>query len=478
LIKKILIPLLLVVLMLGLCSCSDPIITPTEGGTPTPAPSEAFEAKYMKPGDTYKLFYYYLAEDCGLEGVFTSATARDQLSLELGKRMQTEFGIQIKFLTQTGSWFTDYCNSAAAGEPMADMMFAGGPHLMMEHYMWNGIPGSAIISLSDYDYVYKFDDDEYWDTSAQEQMCTYNGELYYFVTRLIGESMVNLNQFTFYNKRLLSDAGYSAETLVQTAKEGNWTWDYFEQVALAVNDPDKDVYALITAQENSLAYNLMASNGGDFVKTETVDGEQVDRFAGWQNESIEAWDFFLDLAKQGLVRPNSMGNEINLFLNGKTAMMMTYLNRADTFYEVVEDDDFFGILPIPKAPGAESYVCTQNWFMPYCVFNNIENPEGTVEFCSIFFRPPYAMSSQESIMLMQAELSTRLRDQASVDFAIESLDYVYPSKMMLYNRTTAQYMWGATDSFLSGETTPAIYYASVRDAYNNEIDKYRVNVDN
>ena len=170
-------------------------------------------------------------------------------------------------------------------------------------------------------------------------------------------------------------------------------------------------------------------------------------------------------------------NRYKLFLDGKTAMMMTYLNRADTFYEVVDNDDFFGILPIPKAPGAESYVCTQNWFMPYCVFNNIENPEGAVEFCSIFFRPPYAKSSDESIMLMQAELSTRLRDQASVDFAIESLDYVYPSKMMLYNRTTDKYMWGATDAFIKGENTPAIYFASVRDAVNNEIDKFRSNSD-
>lgn len=477
-IKKILIPLILVVLVLGLCSCSTPEINPTASGTPTPAPSEELKANYMKAGEEYKVFIYSITEDCGLDEMYTGTTARDQLTKELGNRMQDEFGITISFMGQKGNWFSDYCTSAAAGEPMADIMFAGGPHLMMEHYMWNGIPGSAILSLSDYDYVYKFDDDEYWDTAAQDSMCTYNGDLYYFVVRLIGESMVNLNQFTFYNKRLLNEAGYSSETLVNAAKNGEWTWDYLEQVALAVNDPDNDVYALITAQDNSLVYNLMASNGGDYIKAENVDGEMVDYYAAWEDESVEAWNFFIDLSKQNLIRPKSMGNEINLFLSGRTAMMMTYLNRADTFHEKVEDDNFFGLLPIPKAPGAENYVCTQNWFMPYCVFNNVKNPEGAVEFCSIFFRPPYAKSSDESIMLMQAELSTRLRDQDSVNFAIESLDYVYPSKMMIYQRSIIDYMWGPTETFINGENTPAVFFASVRDAVNNEIGKFRANSGN
>ena len=172
LIKKVLIPLILVVLVLGLCSCSNPETTPTASGTPTPAPSEELKANYMKAGEEYKVFIYSITEDCGLDegldAMYPNTTARNQLTKELGNRMQDEFGITISFMGQKGNWFSDYCTSAAAGEPMADIMFAGGPHLMMEHYMWNGIPGSAILSLSDYDYVYKFDDDEYWDTAAQD----------------------------------------------------------------------------------------------------------------------------------------------------------------------------------------------------------------------------------------------------------------------------------------------------------------------
>lgn len=490
--KKVLIPLLLVAMVLALVGCNN--TQPKESATPAPSASPSTStdpsieggsatdqidqlianAKYMKPGDNYRIFYYYIAEEGDLDYVYDpTKTMRDKMTNELGHKIMDATGITLSFMTHQGTWFNEYCTSAASGTPIADMMYAGGPHTMITNYVWNGQAGSALQSLSTYSYVYDFSNDEFWDTNIQKSMCYFGGEMYYFVPRLVGESVVNLNQFTFYNVDILESAGYTLEGLAQTAKDGNWTWSYFEQVAQAVNDPDRDIYALASAQENSLAYNLMASNGGDYVKSVEVDGQMIDRFTAHEPESIEAWDFYLKLSNQNLIRPDSIGPEIeiSLFTSGKVAMILTYLNRADRFYETMTEQEF-AILPIPKAPDAENYVSTQNWFMPYCLFKNIPNPEGVVEFCSLFYLPPYAKSSAKNNQLMDAELSLRLRDQYSVQFAKDALTYSYVSKMMTYQMTTTKYMWDNTPVFIRGEKTPAEYFASVEGPYNAEIDKY------
>jgi len=471
--KRISLILAVIFLALSLCAC-----TPPSTETPVPSPTGGsgtedkfdLETVYMKPGDTYRIYMYNLENEETPEEYYVRGLLRDQLDLADAQYIQKTYGVTIKYTPWKGSWFTEYCGAAASGEPLAEMLYTVGPHTLGQLYMWDGMAGSAMLPISDYDYVYKFDDREYWDVDAQNAVCYYGGKLYYVIPRLIGDNMVNLHQYTFYNKKYLSAAGYSPESLVKTAKEGNWTWDYFRQVAMAVNDPDKQVYALLTGQENSLVYNLMFSNGGDYVKKETVNGLEVDRFSAHQNESLEAWSFYLDLEKNNLVMPKSMGGEDIWFRNGKAAMMLTHLNRSDTYSNYPELE--FGILPIPKAPGAESYVSGLNWFMPYGIFKNIKNPEGVVQFMSLYFRPAYAMSSEENLMLLESELSVRLQDEDSVQFAIDALDYTYPSNMLIYQNTCAEYMWYASESFVKGETTPDVYFASVADAVNAKIDIY------
>lgn len=471
--KKLSLVLALVLLVLSVCACAP---TTTTQATPTPTGSEGVKDKYdletvyMKPGDEYRIYLYHLNEDETPEERYSRGLLRDQLNLQEVQYIQNTYDVTVLYTAWKGSWFDEYCSAAAAGEPLAEILYTVGPHTLGQLYMWDGIAGSAMLPISDYDYVYKFDDDEYWDVEAQESMCRYGGKLYYVIPRLIGDNMVNLNQYTFYNKKYLAAAGYSAQDLVKTAKEGNWTWDYFKQVAMDVNDPDKQVYALLTGQENSLVYNLMASNGGDYIKKEVVNGLEVDRFAAQENESIDAWRFYLELEKNNLVMPKSMGSEDVWFRNGKVAMMLTYLNRCDKYADYPELE--FGILPIPKAPGAENYVSMVNWFMPYGVFKNVKNPEGVIQFMSLQLPPAYAKSSNDNLMLMQSELSVRLQDQDSIDFAVDAIDYTYPSNMLIYQNTCAEYMWYATDALVSGETTPDLYFDSVKDAVNAKIDMY------
>ncbi len=494
--KKIIVALLLALLVFTACACDNNTQKP-EQNTPAPstAPSDGDQGTgtipntsqnptqgaddientvpgeiYMKPGDVYKIYMYNLENDATLEERYDGDEPRDDLHIEKGEEMRQKYGVDVTFTAWKGSYFTEYCAAAAAGAPLADILYTVGPHTLGQLYMWDGIAGNAMLPISDYSHAYTFDNPEYWDVDSQNARCYYGNKLYFVVPRLIGDNIVNLNQYTFYNKSILSEAGYEADEMVKLAKEGNWTWDKFKEVAIATNDPDKYVYALVTGQENSLAYNLMASNGADYFKKKEVNGQMIDRYTGDEPECLEAWDFFMELADANLIMPQSMGGEDIMFRSGMVAMMLTHLNRSDTYRDYPELE--FGILPIPKAPNAEGYVSTLNWFMPYGIFKGVKNPEGVVQFAGLFLAPAYGLNSTENTMLMQSELSTRLGDPDSVQFVLDSLNYTAPSNTLIYQTECAEYLWYATESFLKGETTPAVHFQSIADQINYKIDQY------
>ena len=467
--------------MITACACNGnteqkPSATPTPSQGTTEAPADESLVNsipgevYMKPGDKYRIYLYYLDKQETLEERYNKSTVRDELDIAKGQALREKYGIDMVFTPWQGSYFTEYCAAAASGIPLADILYTVGPHTMSQLYMWDGVAGSAMLPLSDYEHAYKFDNPEFWDVDSQDARCYYNGKLYFAVPRLIGDNIVNLHQYTFYNKSILSSAGYEPETMTKLAKDGNWNWDKFKEIAIATNNPDKYVYALVTAQENALVNNLMASNGGDYFKKKEVNGVMVDRFTGNEEEAIEAWDFFMDLAKANLIMPQSMGGEDIMFRNGMVAMMLTHLNRSDTYKDYPELE--FGILPIPKAPDAESYVSPLSWFMPYGVFKNVQNPEGVVQFAGLFLAPVYAMNSNENMMLLRSELDSRLGDADSVQFALDALEYTVPSNTLVYQTVCADVLWYATESFINGEKTPKEHFDAVADQINYKIDEY------
>ena len=59
------------------------------------------------------------------------------------------------------------------------------------------------------------------------------------------------------------------------------------------------------------------------------DGTSYFEFTGNSNEMLEAWDFLVQLGKDGvLYRDQGFTADSETFLTGKTAMMTTYVNRT------------------------------------------------------------------------------------------------------------------------------------------------------
>jgi hypothetical protein len=216
----------------------------------------------------------------------------------------------------------------------------------------------------------------------------------------------------------------------------------------------------------------MLSNGGDYIQKRTVDGKEIDRFVGMEKASVDAWDFFVKLAKDDkCVQPDSLVGEGENFAAGKFAMMMTYLNRTDTILDKNPELEY-GILMIPKPNEEAEYVSGLNWFMPYCMFLNIANPRGVVQFMYKFYQPLYAKNAPDNKDLFDVEVSAFARNEGSVETCSMILDASKFQSVMIYEMELINILWTQTNTMVSGETTPASYFTSIESQANSVIDKY------
>lgn len=466
--RKLYIACICFVLCLGLFAGCGNGKDPKQTSTPVPGGPTTPEGKvYIKSGDNYRGYYYTISKE---NEIFQDDSLRSTALRERLEEYKDKYGLTVTFVPFRSNWFEDFLASAFANAPIAEFMFSGGPHTMNQQYLYNDIPGSALGCFTDYNYVATFDDPEYWDVEAQKYS-TYGGKLYHIVPRRIGLEACNLNQVTFFNHRMVRDAGYDPEYLYQLNREGKWTWAIFEEIAIATTKPEHDQYGLCLAQENSLAYNLMISNGGDYIQRRVVDGVEMDRFTATEPEALQAWDFFLKLAKEDkVVRPNTLWGEANGFATGQFAMMLTYINRTDIIANEMEDD--YGMIMVPKPTEDAEYVSACNWWAPHSMFANIQNPEGVVQFMNMFYKPIYAMSSQEAQDLFEAEIGTIARDEGSVETCRMTMEAVKIQPIMVYMMEVQDLLWNKVDMLINGEVTPSAYFASIEGAVNAVIDKY------
>lgn len=468
--KRSIVLFLCLIMLLGIvfagCTPSGAQATPTAkpSGTATaPATDTA-----TKPGDDYRIFLYHLSNP---DDAF-DASYRGQEQKKRKEQLEEDFGITITIIGNSISW-DSLTASAAAGTPEADMMMAGGPFLLHRFYMHAGIAGSALDSVSNYPVAEKFNDSQYWDTEVQNNITTFNDKLYYVVPKQIGIGSVSLAQVTIFNKRLVEAAGFPATQLYDWSSKGEWTWERFEQVAVAATQKDSEIYGLMRSENNGPAFSLTASNGGAYITRKEVDGKQVDRYTGMDAKAIEAWNFYVGLNTKGALGPAFVGNDQTEFPTGKYAMALTYVNRADTYSTKMEDD--YGILMVPKAPGAESYVSDQNWFDPFCMMLNVPNPAGTAEVLYRYYQPIMAADSAENLALFDQEADTIVRDAESKATLTATLDVIKVSSFMVYVdiKNVGQAIMGntATEKLLSGEITPAAFFSSIESQVNAAIDE-------
>lgn len=465
-----------------LAGCGDKQSQATATATPTPTssnnePTPTPELIYMKPGDTYRYYSWdFTTETQYLEG----EGIRGEHIRTRYNEMKETYGINIEFVISIGTawgWMDAPLEAAYSGKPITEVMNAGGPFTLIPMYMYQGMPGSALAPLDQFPEVATFSDPEYWDVETQNSNSYFGGKLYYAIPSRYGAELCASNMVTIFNKEMLAEKGYTAEKMYNWSKNGEWTWEKFEEVAIAVSDETTGVKAVAAGQNYPILWTLVATNGGDFIAKRDVNGVMKDRFTLNEEKSIKAWDFFIKLSRDlDVVEQYKGTHETVDFAKGKVAMMLTNVGLVENVSELSDGSFTWGVIMPPKGPDATDYISDVNWFTPVCMMQNVANPQGTVQFIEKFFAPPYGATSQESLELLDIELTPFLHDQESLQTCIDVIGKTHPTAYMTYhalsNYEVRDYMWGTQmiNGMIKGETTPATYFASVKDVVDAIID--------
>jgi len=477
--RKVLIVLLCVILcVLMFTACESP--ETTGGVEPTPIPSataESEEAKIaMKAGDVYRAFVWNnYEENQFVDGTSLGVRAEDYRQRWLDFQQQYDVTITWVANPNPSNWMDAVLSPAAAGNPLADIYHMGGPFAITSSLGYGGTAfGSLYEDLSRYSEYTNFDDNRYWDVNAIESVGWYSGKNYIVVPHEEGFASISLNQVTFFNKAIVSAAGYSPEIIYEWYKNGEWTFEKFSEVALACADPDKELYGYPITQNGFVISALIAANGGAIL---TPDEKGIPKFTADSNESLYAINYFLDECKKPNVvcmLDNGMSqNESKLFANGTVGLMVTYANRVVEIYEN-QDLDYGVVLP-PKGPNATDYISEKNWFSPYSVFKGHENPAGVVQCLSLYLCAAVPMDSVEQTMLLEGEIQSYFRDKESIQSIKDSADKSQTTSYMAYWDLSEGGLGFGTiaiynaQKWITGESTPEIDYAATKEIANKMI---------
>ncbi len=280
-------------------------------------------------------------------------------------------------------------------------------------------------------------------------------------------------QCVFFNKKLLADAGVSADDIYDMQKNGTWTWENFEKLVSQLHqDTDQDgvpnVYGL-TGDFNDLMLASVFGNGGSFfdfdengklvitagtdnvIEAETWAAKMWNQYARAQDyDGGEQWDFFIDV-----------------FKSGKAAFCVTQTyngyNDNSTLLDMTDD---WGCVAVPKGPkGDYAYLISDN----IAVVPSIYDAETTrkIEYIYSLYAGPTPGEDEDAWILNKYEHlrgDTRAVDEtyamlreSSHAFADKSL-YLGDNNTILGSNVYGNYLWGmqwSTPASLLEAITPA-----------------------
>ena len=457
--------LLCLAVLLAFAAC-----TPNENPSATPSPSgnteqTDLELQYLKSGDVYRLYHWWLQP--GQEDTeFSDDSIVSRYRTQTLATLRDDYGVTVRFIANTGSYWDEVRSSAYSGEPIADGMHGGSVANAIDHYWYLEMPGSCLEAISDHNI--SFDDDTYWDVEQQQEFCTFNGKLYGFVMNQVGMKTVETAKVTFFNYDIVKEAGYTPAQLYKMVKDKTWNWDVFEDICAKVTDPDKGVYGTTWYD---LGLQLAESNNTTIITTIENNGESFDAFTGYDSNASEAWNFLKSLYDRGYTLSLGEGKfdreAIGAFKNGKVAFMINHWRR--TWETGIIDN--CGWLPVPMGPKATDYVSEVQPGECFVIFKGCTNPDGLLKAMKMLYRPIYAKGSAENDLLFNSEISEYCMDQDSIDFLYYLQSITKQSKAVYYGINFEYMSLESTTKILTGEATAAQYFESVAPVYNEKIDR-------
>lgn len=255
------------------------------------------------------------------------------------EKVSNYFNVKISVVQSADeqTQLSDISKNIAAGDDVYDLTavytyLAGGPVLEGCYYSWADIP---VVDFSK----------EWWVKDANEAF-NINGNQFVAVGDLSITTLL-LSYAVFFNQSIAED--YKFPDLYQTVIDGDWTID--EMIRLT-----KDMYQDLN-NNGELDKEDFYGFGGD--KATNLDNWTVgfDIPLVTKNEKGEpVADIDIERMQNALDKLNtffwdnnsfmSWGDEIELFANGRSAFITTWINNAFTTFRSMKDD--YGIIPYPK----------------------------------------------------------------------------------------------------------------------------------
>ena len=162
----------------------------------------------------------------------------------------------------------------------------------------------------------------------------------------------------YFNKRLLEEAGYTAQDLYDLQESGQWTWEKFEEVCSKVqkdnnNDGVTDVWAMVQ-QGAEFHKQAVFANGGSFIDKD-ANGKFFNDLES--AETIEALNWTIRM-RNTYEMPQPEGSEWNYFYNEfKNGSAVFFTGQVYNAGQELKDmTDEFGCVVFPKGPSADDYI--------------------------------------------------------------------------------------------------------------------------
>ncbi len=185
------------------------------------------------------------------------------------------------------------------------------------------------------------------------QTQTYNDRIYGVMWT--GSHMIcEFGWCIYFNKQLVADAG--TPDLYQVVRDGKWDWDFFLDLAKKTtidtnNDGTPEIYGVGTFGYGT---ELFTWPGAEIIRNEGGKMKVVLN----ENAALSALEFTRKFAyAEGIRHPEPFGPVHRAFNDGEVALVWGE-------YKTVQADDLgfkdseidWGLVPMPKAPGADYYV--------------------------------------------------------------------------------------------------------------------------
>ncbi|MBE7092162.1 MAG: hypothetical protein E7365_03160 [Clostridiales bacterium] len=484
---KFLFVVMLVVLMLGsVVACNDGS-TNSDDPSATPKPDSNVDpnAIFTNAGETYSFYSWQYTS----ESPYSGDDERDQQMRKRVEAIEEQHSITIEFVPNGSQGAM--LQAAFQGVPDITGQKEGGLHTMMATYLYQGNPGRCLTPLSDHSDVYDFRNEEKFNVFSQYDLCEYNDKLWFFIPQEIGIHFECGGNCLVFNKKMIEEAGSSAEEIYGWVEAGTWTWDKFETLLQATTDPVNGIYGIERGNAALIMWSLANSNGTEFVLKETLANGQVqDSFVYSGNKGdrlMTAYDEFIKFADNGWMETtyyksvdkdpldHFLDKQVAFFYNGYSSNALKFIAQADFEY---------GLVPWPKGPdnaaNENKYYSFYPHLNPYCVFRSDANVKGAVQILCKLYTPIYDISSDAAKLLYETEIEMFTRDDESA----KNLDLVEKSKehfrVFMYSqaptngltnaKTVQDALFGkGEDDILAQTETAAKYFESIANAINTAI---------